>query len=404
MASQGRGEDVGDLRARACPTADRRCESLGSELLRLPAPMPPPPAAHFRGQDVYAGDGRVSGFPVDNGRILAADRYIAGIMETGFDSRVDCEAGGRRSCRPRGRVRLPRPQRSDPEGVAVACGCGRRRDRRDPAVFRMPKILIAGHRAEILQLSAPVGDQQGCGGVAGTVDERFWERRHRVPVGGRVGGGAPGLGGGGLRFRQRPFGRDRRPGFGGVVAKTGRHHGGGAGADGGPAPDRQDRPGQAGADPPAPRLVHPQARTYEMTTTHARKGRPTMTTTHPRDGNHGTARRRRWRAILARAAILALPAAAALAGEAGSPPADALPEAAGAAPARVTARVPVATAMPLISGCVACTTVSKAYWASKWNADQSARHSGDNKTRWLYQSLIMPRKMALSLRKIEKEN
>ena len=73
-----------------------------------------------------------------------------------------------------------------------------------------------------------------------------------------------------------------------------------------------------------------------------------MTTTHPRDGNHGTARRRRWRAILARAAILALPAAAAaLAAEAGSPPADALPEAAGTAPARVTARVPVATAVPL---------------------------------------------------------
>jgi len=73
------------------------------------------------------------------------------------------------------------------------------------------------------------------------------------------------------------------------------------------------------------------------------------TTTHPRDGNHGTATRRRWRAILARAAILALPAAAALAAEAGSPPADAPPEAAGAAPvpARVTARVPVATAVPL---------------------------------------------------------
>ena len=162
--------------------------SLGTEPFRPPALTPPPPAP-ARGMAATGrlrGDGRVSGFPVDNGRILAADRYIAGIMETGFDSRVDCEAGGAAIVQTardvfgyHGRNVLI------PKGSRLLCGCGTpERTGETRAVFACRRILIAGHRAEILQLSAPVGDQQGRGGVAGTVDERFGRLRHRVPAGG----------------------------------------------------------------------------------------------------------------------------------------------------------------------------------------------------------------------------
>jgi len=155
--------------------------SLGTEPFRPPALTPPALRSGPGGwplRDAYAGDGRISGFPVDNGRILAADRYIAGIMETGFDSRVDCEAGGAAIVQTardvfgyHGRNVLI------PKGSRLLCGCGTpERTGETRAVFACRRILIAGHRAEILQLSAPVGDQQGRGGVAGTVDERFWER------------------------------------------------------------------------------------------------------------------------------------------------------------------------------------------------------------------------------------
>src|SRR3546814_7193639 len=35
---------------------------------------------------------------------------------------------------------------------------------------------MAGYRAEILQLTTPVADAQGRGGITGDVDNRFWER------------------------------------------------------------------------------------------------------------------------------------------------------------------------------------------------------------------------------------
>ena len=129
-------------------------------------------------QPRYAAPGRVSGLPVDNTRILTADRYISGVLETGFNSQVASEGGGAAIIQTsrdvfgyHGRKVLI------PKGSRLICGYeGPERQGETRVAFRCERILIAGHRAEIWELSAPVGDAQGRGGVAGEVDNRFFER------------------------------------------------------------------------------------------------------------------------------------------------------------------------------------------------------------------------------------
>lgn len=126
----------------------------------------------------YEAEGVISGLPVDNERILAADRYISGILETGINSQLDSGAGGSAIVQVsrdvfgyHGRMVLI------PKGSRLICdykGPGRQGETR--IGFTCSRILMGGHRAEILQLASPLGDVQGHGGVSGEVDNRFWEK------------------------------------------------------------------------------------------------------------------------------------------------------------------------------------------------------------------------------------
>lgn len=129
-------------------------------------------------QERYDADSVLSSLPVDNSRILAADRYITGILETGLNSQLDSASGGQAIIQTsrdvfgyHGRNVLI------PKGSRLICGYqspGRQGDTR--IAFKCTRILMGGHRAEILQLSATAGDVQGRAGVSGEVDNRFWER------------------------------------------------------------------------------------------------------------------------------------------------------------------------------------------------------------------------------------
>ena len=129
-------------------------------------------------QKTYDSPGRKSSLPVDNTRILTADRYISGILETGLNSLLGSGVGGSVIIQTSRDV-FGYHDRNIliPKGSRLICGYdspGRQGETR--LAFACTRILMAGHRAEILQLSAPVGDVQGRGGVTGEVDNRFWER------------------------------------------------------------------------------------------------------------------------------------------------------------------------------------------------------------------------------------
>lgn len=150
----------------------------------LPASFTPPAgdnalALHpVTSQERYEAESVTSSLPVDNTRILAADRYISGILETGLNSQLESTAGGQAIIQVsrdvfgyHGRLVLI------PKGSRLICDYqspGRQGDSR--IAFSCFRILLGEHRAEILQLSAVVGDMQGRGGVSGELDNRFWER------------------------------------------------------------------------------------------------------------------------------------------------------------------------------------------------------------------------------------
>ena len=100
-------------------------------------------------QPRYAAAGRVSGLPVDNTRILTADRYISGVLETGFNSQVASEGGGAAIIQTNrdvfgyhGRKVLI------PKGSRLICSYeGPERQGETRVAFRCERILIAGHRA-----------------------------------------------------------------------------------------------------------------------------------------------------------------------------------------------------------------------------------------------------------------
>ncbi|MBF0250766.1 MAG: TrbI/VirB10 family protein [Alphaproteobacteria bacterium] len=138
-----------------------------------PLDLPPP-----NSQKRYESDGWTSSLPVDNSRILAADRYISGLLETGFNSQLDSAAGGEiiiQTTRDifgyHGREALV------PKGSRLKC---RYVSPKKQGISRQGadcyRILMGGHRAEIRQLTATVGDVQGHAGFTGEVDNRFWEK------------------------------------------------------------------------------------------------------------------------------------------------------------------------------------------------------------------------------------
>lgn len=126
----------------------------------------------------YEGERRTSGLPVDNSRIVTADRYITGILETGINSQIDSGESGTLVIQTsrdvygyHGRYILI------PKGSRLICDYAPPADMGATRLsLTCTRILLAGHRAEILGLEAPTGDAQGRVGVTGEVDRRFGER------------------------------------------------------------------------------------------------------------------------------------------------------------------------------------------------------------------------------------
>lgn len=126
----------------------------------------------------YEGPRRTSTLPVDNSRIITADRYITVILETGINSQVGGDETGTvivQSARDvygyHGRNILI------PKGSRLICNYDPPKDMGSSRLsIACERILIAGHRAEIRQLASPIGDIQGRQGATGDVERRFWER------------------------------------------------------------------------------------------------------------------------------------------------------------------------------------------------------------------------------------
>ena len=126
----------------------------------------------------FRAPGLQSGLPVDNERILAADRYITGVLESSINTQVSGDGQGsvviqtsRDVFGYHGRLILvPKgsrlicayegPSKIGETRIAISCG----------------RILSAGVRAEIYQIEAAVRDAQGRAGITGDVDNRFWRR------------------------------------------------------------------------------------------------------------------------------------------------------------------------------------------------------------------------------------
>lgn len=165
----------------AWQSGDMRASAHHSPLpgMTVPSAMDPLdlPANEDQKAD-YEGPRRTSTLPVDNSRILTADRYITVILETGINSQVGGDATGTvivQSARDvygyHGRNVLI------PKGSRLICNYDPPKDMGSSRLaIACERILIAGHRAEIRQLASPLGDIQGRQGVAGEVDRRFWER------------------------------------------------------------------------------------------------------------------------------------------------------------------------------------------------------------------------------------
>ena len=128
---------------------------------------------------------RQSSYPVDNRRLLANDRYITGILETGINSQLGAtsededqgaSAGiiiqvsrnvygyhGRNILIPKGSRLICSYLAPDSLGISrIGIVCER--------------LLLAGNRAEIYELENIGTDVQGRDGVTGEVDNRFLEK------------------------------------------------------------------------------------------------------------------------------------------------------------------------------------------------------------------------------------
>ncbi|MEQ8664844.1 MAG: TrbI/VirB10 family protein [Rhodospirillales bacterium] len=175
-ASYKAGWDTPALEVAPAPSAP----SAASAAPPLETPEMEPLALSANGteKDQYESPGSTSTRPVDNQRILAADRYITGIIETGINSQVGGDEEGSiviQTARDvygyHGRKVLV------PKGSRLICTYAPPKDMGSSRLeMKCDRILLAGHRAEIRDLGAPVGDAQGRQGVAGEVDRRFWER------------------------------------------------------------------------------------------------------------------------------------------------------------------------------------------------------------------------------------
>jgi type IV secretion system protein VirB10 len=126
----------------------------------------------------YQAEGRESSAPIDNDRILAADRIIPAVMENGINSQIDGVSGGslilqvsRDVFGYHGRKILV------PKGSRMICEYKMPEDigatRLD---VRCDRILLGGSRAEIFELKSKGTDEQGRLGFVGEVDNRLPQR------------------------------------------------------------------------------------------------------------------------------------------------------------------------------------------------------------------------------------
>lgn len=129
-------------------------------------------------KEQYESPGSTSTRPVDNERIFAEDRYISGIIENSINSQVGGDEEGSVIIQTsRDVYGYHRRKVLIPKGSRLVCSYAAPADMGSSRlVMNCERILLAGHRAEIRDLGAPVGDAQGRYGVAGEVDRRFWER------------------------------------------------------------------------------------------------------------------------------------------------------------------------------------------------------------------------------------
>ncbi|MGH0004347.1 TrbI/VirB10 family protein [Pseudovibrio ascidiaceicola] len=135
-----------------------------------------PPEGIDPQNSTYKASGRISTSAVDNSRIVTADRYITGIMETGINSQLADEGTvviqvsrdvygyhGANLLVPKGSRMICRYESAKKVGQSRIG-------------FQCERVLMAESRAEIYQLKAKVGDAQGYGGMSGHVDNRWWEK------------------------------------------------------------------------------------------------------------------------------------------------------------------------------------------------------------------------------------
>ena len=135
---------------------------------------------------IYQQEFRESSLPKDNTRILTNDRYLTGILETGINSQLGATQGnsesgvssvgviiqisrdtygyhGRKKLVPKGSRLVCDYIAPDAEGISrIGIICNR--------------LLLAGSRAEVYDLSAIGTDVQGRDGITGNVDNRFFEK------------------------------------------------------------------------------------------------------------------------------------------------------------------------------------------------------------------------------------
>lgn len=154
--------------------------SLVGKMPAISAPAPDPLALKTLDTppEDYDGARKTSTLPVDNTRKITQDRYIPVQLETGINTQVGAGEPGsvilqttRDVFGYHGRMNLV------PKGSRLVCTFMAPEDMGSSQIgINCERILMAGHRAEILNIGSNVTNQQGWLGVAGEVDNRFWQR------------------------------------------------------------------------------------------------------------------------------------------------------------------------------------------------------------------------------------
>ncbi len=129
-------------------------------------------------ESVYKYPSILGGYPVDNTRIVRADRYINAIFETGVNSDIASADGGEAILVVENHIYGYHGRKVlIPKGSRLICAFGSADHANSSRLsFTCKRILMADTGVEIYQIAARVGDSQGYGGVSGDVDKRFWEK------------------------------------------------------------------------------------------------------------------------------------------------------------------------------------------------------------------------------------